>query len=278
MAKYYVDRRLPLKSLVCSLAPHTGAFACCAPCKRSVSSFDAYAHSEYQAYARDPLSQSGCRGLRPGHKGVLSRHVFYLNFSQYAKGAVRPTPPSGARGRSLLSTAVGANIEDEDEEEESMDLDEGQRAANYSAATSFYANSVLNSVGSQRRKQGQRRRRLHSVDAPSSAAQRRRQLLANSKPSPRGGGRGGGRSVSSTDPSQVAHMNVIRDPVGRCVSRFYYERDARGVFPHDYTLDECMAPNGRCAFNRWVILGRVDLSVIFVMLPFFLSTQRPLPG
>lgn len=203
-----------------------------------------------QAYARDPISQSGCRGLRPGHKGVLSRHVFYLNFSQYAKGAVRPTPPSGARGRSLLSTTAGTLGE---EEEENMDLEEGQRAANYSAVTSFHASSVPKSVGSPRRKQGQRRRRLHSDDAPSSAAQRRRQLLANSRPSPRGGG-GGGRSASSTDPSQVAHMNVIRDPVSRCVSRFYYERDARGVFPHDYTLDECMAPNGRCAFNRWVVV------------------------
>jgi hypothetical protein len=41
--------------------------------------------------------------------------------------------------------------------------------------------------------------------------------------------------------------------VPRCVSRFYYERDARGVFPHDYTLDECMAPNGRCDFERWTM-------------------------
>ena len=53
--------------------------------------------------------------------------------------------------------------------------------------------------------------------------------------------------------AEMAHFNVMRDPVSRCVSRFYYERDARGTFPHDQTLDECMGPNGRCNFETFKV-------------------------
>jgi len=94
-------------------------------------------------YAKNPITASGCRRTKAHNRTVLSRHVFYLNFSQY-----------------------------------------------------------------QAEEQGAR-------------------------------------------PSLMAHFNVMRDPVGRCVSRFYYERDARGTFGHDETLDECMAPNGRCKFEAW---------------------------
>jgi hypothetical protein len=202
--------------------------------------------------------------MRPGHKGVLSRHVFYLNFSQYAKGAARPTPPAGARGRSLLSTTTTtAGAARAAEDVDYLALEGGQRAANYSVSTSLETGSVSNSIASQRVTHrngnlGNGFKTEFTAAAVAGAASppppppppRRRHLMANTRPSPRHGG--GGRTVSTADPSQVAHMNVIRDPVSRCVSRFYYERDARGVFPHDYTLDECMAPNGRCAFNRWV--------------------------
>ena len=101
-------------------------------------------------YAKNPITASGCRRTKAHNRTVLSRHVFYLNFSQY-------------------QTA---------EEQE----------------------------------------RERGAQSPSSL---------------------------------MAHFNVMRDPVGRCVSRFYYERDARGTFGHDETLDECMAPNGRCKFEAW---------------------------
>jgi hypothetical protein len=50
--------------------------------------------------------------------------------------------------------------------------------------------------------------------------------------------------------AQPAYMNIIRHPVERCVSRFYYERDARGTVPSDMTLDKCMK-NKLCDFTKW---------------------------
>lgn len=50
--------------------------------------------------------------------------------------------------------------------------------------------------------------------------------------------------------SSVVHINMIREPVSRCVSRFYYERDARGVVATTLTIDECLRSH-QCRFAEW---------------------------
>ena len=50
---------------------------------------------------------------------------------------------------------------------------------------------------------------------------------------------------------QPAYMNIIRHPVDRCVSRYYYERDARGTVPGDMSLDKCMQNKNLCKFTNW---------------------------
>ncbi|KAJ8599810.1 hypothetical protein CTAYLR_004004 [Chrysophaeum taylorii] len=47
----------------------------------------------------------------------------------------------------------------------------------------------------------------------------------------------------------VLHVNMIREPVSRCVSRFYYERDARGAVGKGVTIDACI--RGPCRFHEW---------------------------
>ena len=51
------------------------------------------------------------------------------------------------------------------------------------------------------------------------------------------------------DHAQTNQVILIGHPVDRCVSRFYYERDARGTVAHAMTIDECMARNGPCKFQ-----------------------------
>ena len=49
---------------------------------------------------------------------------------------------------------------------------------------------------------------------------------------------------------QPAYLNIIRHPVDRCVSRYYYERDARGTVPGDMSLDKCIKTK-HCDFSSW---------------------------
>jgi len=95
----------------------------------------------------------------------------------------------------------------------------------------------------ERRRVGMRGKPPQEIDS-SEVQGARRSLL-------RKGGRSFDVKPLVSHPSEIAHMNVIRDPVGRCVSRFYYERDARGTFGHDETLDECMRASGKCQFEAW---------------------------
>ena len=48
-----------------------------------------------------------------------------------------------------------------------------------------------------------------------------------------------------------AYVNIIRQPIDRCVSRFYYERDARGTVHGKMDMDTCMAKGGPCKFVEW---------------------------
>mmetsp|Transcript_64376 Transcript_64376/g.178258 ORF Transcript_64376/g.178258 Transcript_64376/m.178258 type:complete len:504 (+) Transcript_64376:90-1601(+) len=48
-----------------------------------------------------------------------------------------------------------------------------------------------------------------------------------------------------------AYVNIIRQPIDRCVSRFYYERDARGTVSGNMDMDTCMARGGPCKFEAW---------------------------
>ena len=64
---------------------------------------------------------------------------------------------------------------------------------------------------------------------------------------------GGAAPASLAAPgSGVIHVNLLREPVSRCVSRFYYERDARGTVREGVTLDDCMGRgDAMCAFERF---------------------------
>lgn len=50
--------------------------------------------------------------------------------------------------------------------------------------------------------------------------------------------------------TRVLHINVMREPIKRCSSRFYYERDARGVVDAEATFDACI-DHGECRFAEW---------------------------
>jgi hypothetical protein len=50
----------------------------------------------------------------------------------------------------------------------------------------------------------------------------------------------------------VLHITVIRRPIERCLSRFYYERDSRGLFPPGTTIDECIdRKHPACRFDTF---------------------------
>ena len=50
----------------------------------------------------------------------------------------------------------------------------------------------------------------------------------------------------------VLHVTVLREPIERCLSRFYYERDSCGLFPRDTTIDECInRKHPACRFDTW---------------------------
>ena len=50
--------------------------------------------------------------------------------------------------------------------------------------------------------------------------------------------------------AEPTYVNLVRDPIDRCISRFYYERDARGTVGATMTIDECM-DRGKCKFDAW---------------------------
>lgn len=58
-------------------------------------------------------------------------------------------------------------------------------------------------------------------------------------------------NFTSYNQPQPAFMNIIREPVDRCVSRFYYERDSRGTVHGTMTMDECMESGPCRAFKNY---------------------------
>ena len=48
--------------------------------------------------------------------------------------------------------------------------------------------------------------------------------------------------------TQYSYVNMLRDPISRVKSLFYYEREWWGVFPKDYTFETCLK-DGICTGN-----------------------------